>query len=47
MPASTVTTVAGPLGRRMGIAYPADKAHKLGLRTVRDTDDLYCTLVSE
>ena len=49
LPASTINTLAGPLGRRLGIAQPGDKAHKLGLRlrTVRDMDDLYRALVTE
>ena len=49
LPASTINTLAGPLGRRLGIAQPGDKAHKLGLRlrTVRDMDDLFVSLVNE
>jgi asparagine synthase (glutamine-hydrolysing) len=37
------------LGRRLGIAQPGDKAHKLGLRLryVDNIDDLYVSLVSE
>ena len=49
LPASLLNTVAGPLGRRLGIAQPGDKAHKLGrrLRTVTDMDDLFVSLVNE
>ena len=49
LPAQAVNELAGPLARRMGIAQPGDKAHKLGrrLRDVRDLDDLYVSLVTE
>ena len=41
--------MAVPLSRRVGIAMPGDKAHKLGrrLRDMRSLDDLYVSLVSE
>ena len=49
LPASMVNTLAGPLARRLGIAQPGDKAHKLGrrLRHVRNMDDLFVSLVNE
>jgi asparagine synthase (glutamine-hydrolysing) len=49
VPAHAINTVGGPLGRRLGIAQPGDKAHKLGLRLryVDNIDDLYVSLVSE
>jgi asparagine synthase (glutamine-hydrolysing) len=45
----TINRLAGSLTRRMGIAQPGDKAHKLGRRLseVRSMDDLYVSLVSE
>ncbi|MBN8491257.1 MAG: asparagine synthase (glutamine-hydrolyzing) [Burkholderiales bacterium] len=49
LPPSTLDALAGPLGRRIGIAQPGDKLHKLGrrLRSVRDIDDLFVSLVNE
>ena len=49
VPAATVNRLAGPLARRLGVALPGDKAHKLGsrLRRVRDIDDLFVSLVNE
>lgn len=49
LPASAIDRFAGPLARRLGIAQPGDKAHKLGrrLESVRDADDLYISLLSE
>lgn len=45
----TINRLAGSLTRRIGIAQPGDKAHKLGRRLseVRSMDDLYVSLVSE
>jgi asparagine synthase (glutamine-hydrolysing) len=49
VPARTLNSVAGPLSKRLGIAQPGDKAHKLGrrLRQIGDIDDLYVSLVTE
>lgn len=49
LPSDTINRLAGPLARRLGIAQPGDKAHKLGrrLREMRSMDDLYVSLVSE
>lgn len=49
LPSGTINRLAGPLARRVGIALPGDKAHKLGLRlrSLRSMDDLYVSLVSE
>jgi asparagine synthase (glutamine-hydrolysing) len=49
LPSGTINRLAGPLARRVGIAQPGDKAHKLGrrLREMRSMDDLYVSLVSE
>ena len=49
VPVESINRFAGPLSRRVGIALPGDKAHKLGrrLRDVRGMDDLYTSLVSE
>ena len=49
VPAHVVNRLGGPLARRLGIAQPGDKSHKLGLRLrhVRDIDDLYVALVTE
>lgn len=49
LPSETINRLAGPLARRLGIAQPGDKAHKLGrrLREIRSMDDLYVSLVSE
>ena len=49
VPAHMLNTLGSPLARRLGIAQPGDKAHKLGLRLrhVRDLDDLYVSLVTE
>jgi asparagine synthase (glutamine-hydrolysing) len=49
VPSGTINRLAGPLARRVGIAQPGDKAHKLGLRLrdMRSMDDLYVSLVSE
>lgn len=49
VPAHTVNHLAAPLARRLGIAQPGDKAHKLGrrLRQVESIDDLYVSLVTE
>ena len=49
LPAHTVNQLAGPVARRLGIAQPGDKAHKLGrrLRHVEGIDDLYVSLVTE
>ena len=49
VPAHTVNHLAAPLARRLGVAQPGDKAHKLGLRLrrVESIDDLYVSLVTE
>ena len=49
LPSGKINRLAGPLARRVGIAQPGDKAHKLGhrLREMRSMDDLYVSLVSE
>ncbi|NMQ20638.1 asparagine synthase (glutamine-hydrolyzing) [Candidatus Competibacter phosphatis] len=49
LPSDTINRLAGPLARRLGIAQPGDKAHKLGkrLHELRSMDDLYVSLVSE
>lgn len=49
VPAHTVNHLAAPLSRRLGIAQPGDKAHKLGrrLRHVEGIDDMYVSLVTE
>lgn len=49
MPADALNRLAGPVARRMGIAQPGDKAHKLGRRLshVHDMDDFFVSLVSE
>jgi asparagine synthase (glutamine-hydrolysing) len=49
LPSSTINRVAGPLARHAGIAFPGDKAHKLGLRLreMQSMDDLYVSLVTE
>lgn len=49
LPAQTVNRMAAPLARRLGIAQPGDKAHKLGRRlaSVRDMDDFFVSLVTE
>lgn len=49
VPAHTINHLASPLARRLGIAQPGDKAHKLGrrLRQVESIDDLYASLVTE
>mgnify|MGYP001600720571 CR=1 FL=1 len=49
LPAPAVNRLAGPFARRVGIALPGDKMHKLGLRmrTVGSMDDLYASLVTE
>jgi asparagine synthase (glutamine-hydrolysing) len=49
LPSGTINRLAGPLARRVSIAQPGDKAHKLGhrLREMRSIDDLYVSLVSE
>ena len=49
LPAHAVNRLAGPIARRMGIAQPGDKAHKLArrLRHLRNIDDLYVSLVTE
>ena len=49
VPAHTINHLGAPLARRLGIAQPGDKAHKLGrrLRHVESIDDLYVSLVTE
>ena len=49
LPAHTLNALAGPLARRLGVAQPGDKAHKLGRRLakVSDMDDLFVSLVKE
>ena len=49
VPAHTVNHLAAPLARRLGLAQPGDKAHKLGrrLRQLESIDDLYVSLVTE
>lgn len=49
LPAEVVNRLAGPLARRVGIAQPGGKVHRLGqrLRTVQSLDDMYVSLVSE
>ncbi len=49
IPADRVNRLAGPFARRVGVALPGDKLHKLGsrLRSVQSMDDLYASLVSE
>ncbi len=49
LPVASINRFVGPLSRRVSVALPGDKAHKLGhrLRDVRGMDDLYASLVSE
>jgi asparagine synthase (glutamine-hydrolysing) len=49
LPADLVNRMAGPLARRLGIAQPGDKAHKLGRRlaSVMDMDGFFLSLVKE
>lgn len=49
LPAPTINRLASSLGKRIGVALPGDKAHKLGmrLRDMHSVDDLYVSLVSE
>lgn len=49
LPAATMNRVFALPGRMAGIAFPGDKAHKLGqrLRGLRDMDDLFTSLAKE
>jgi asparagine synthase (glutamine-hydrolysing) len=49
LPAHTLNALAGPFARRLGVAQPGDKAHKLGRRLAKvgDMDDLFVSLVKE
>jgi asparagine synthase (glutamine-hydrolysing) len=49
LPSDMINRFAGPLARRIGVAQPGDKAHKLGrrLHDMSSMDDLYVSLVSE
>jgi len=49
MPTEWMNRVGGSLAKRAGIAFPGDKAHKLGLRMrqAKSLDDLYVSLVTE